>query len=118
MANVKRPVNAHKAYHAHVYFDQETVDFASKLCQDAGNKFGLRVSRVHRRPIGPHPLWSCQIVFSAKDFETFIAWLDQRRNGLSVLVHGLTGDDLKDHTDYAYWLGAEHPLNLAIFRDS
>lgn len=32
-----------------------------------------------------------------------ISWLDASRADLTVLVHALTGDDLKDHTELAYW---------------
>jgi DOPA 4,5-dioxygenase len=31
-------------------------------------------------------------------------------------VHGLTGDELADHTTHASWLGKEWPLNLEMFR--
>jgi len=109
------PVNEHKAYHAHVYFDESTVDFAAELCHEAGDKFGLRVGRVHRQPVGPHTRWSCQITFGTKSFDELIPWLDQQRNGLSVLVHALTGDDLADHTSYAYWLGDAVELDLSMF---
>jgi len=56
----RRPVNMHKAYHAHVYFDEATHAFAADLCQRAGQRFGLRVGRVHQELVGPHPRWSCQ----------------------------------------------------------
>lgn len=113
MDSPKRPVNIHKTYHAHVYFDQETVEFATELCQQAGEQFGLRVGRGHQRLVGPHTRWSCQITFSHKAFDVFIPWLDSHRAGLSILVHALTGDDLDDHTKYAYWLGDSVELNLA-----
>lgn len=115
MQDAKRPVNKHRAYHAHVYFDQQTVSFASALCEQIGEQFGLKIGRVHRQPVGPHPCWSCQIIFGCKDFDAFIPWLEEKRNGLTVFVHGLSGDDLKDHTDYAYWLGNSVALNLAMF---
>lgn len=112
MNDPKRPINIHKGYHAHVYFDQETLDFASRLCAEAGEKFGLKVGRVHQRLVGPHTRWSCQITFSHKSFDAFVPWLDEHRKGLSVLVHALTGDDLEDHTKYAYWLGDSVEINL------
>lgn len=115
MNNPPRPINIHKGYHAHVYFEQETLDFASALCKEAGEKFGLQVGRVHQRLVGPHTKWSCQIIFSHQSFAEFIPWLDENRGGLSVLVHALTGDDLADHTKYAYWLGDSVELNLAAF---
>ena len=35
---------------------------------------------------------------------------------LTVFVHGLTGDDLEDHTTHASWLGKPAKLNLEVFR--
>ncbi|MEF1254968.1 MULTISPECIES: DOPA 4,5-dioxygenase family protein [unclassified Vibrio] len=55
------------------------------------------------------------VSFTDKDFNNLIPWLDQQRNGHSILIHGVTGDDLKDHTDYADWLGDAIDLNLTIF---
>ena len=109
------PVNNHKAYHAHVYFDADTLAFATDLCQRAGEQFQLRVGRVHQRNVGPHPMWSCQITFGTRDFDAFIPWLDGQRDDLSVLVHALTGNDWDDHTKYAYWLGEPQELNLTFF---
>lgn len=115
MTDIKRPVNLHKAYHAHVYFEQETVEFASDLCAKAGELFGLKVGTVHRKAVGPHPLWSCQILFAARHFDELIPWLDENRKNLTVFVHAITGDDLADHTEYAYWLGDSVELNLSVF---
>ena len=112
MNRPKRPVNIHKAYHAHVYFDEDSVNFAAALCAEAGEKFGLKVGRVHQKLVGPHTRWSCQITFGSKSFDAFIPWLDEHRGDLSVLVHALSGDDLADHTKYAYWLGDSVEINL------
>lgn len=110
------PRNLHSAYHAHVYFDASTLAFAQALCEQAGQQLNVQVGRVHERPVGPHPCWSCQLSFTSADFDQVVPWLDARRNGLDVLVHGLTGDNLKDHTDYAYWMGNAQTLNLEMFR--
>jgi aromatic ring-cleaving dioxygenase len=115
MSEVKRPVNLHKGYHAHVYFDSETIEQASSLCVQAGELFSLKVGRIHQKPVGPHTKWSCQIAFANKHFNLLIPWLEENRHGLSVFVHGLTGDDLRDHTDYAYWLGDSVELDLSDF---
>ncbi|MBG9390306.1 DOPA 4,5-dioxygenase family protein [Caenimonas aquaedulcis] len=112
----RRPVNVHPAYHAHVYFDAPTVEQARALVSDAWHKFYVSAGRLHQKEVGPHPRWSCQIGFDAAEFDKVIPWLEANRNGLDILVHGDTGDDLKDHTDYAYWLGQEWPLKLEIFR--
>lgn len=115
MDKSKSPINVHEHYHAHLYFNQATLDFATELCLKA-EEFTLAVGRIHQKPIGPHTQWSCQIKFSSDDFEVFIPWLEENRQGLSVLVHGLMGDNLKDHTEHAYWLGDKVELNLELFR--
>ncbi|TFZ01324.1 DOPA 4,5-dioxygenase family protein [Ramlibacter rhizophilus] len=113
---MRRPVNVHAAYHAHVYFDAQTVAQARELCEEAGRRFGVQVGRVHERLVGPHPRWSCQLAFESRQFDALIPWLDAQRGGLDVFVHGLSGDELADHTTHAYWLGREWPLDLSMFR--
>jgi len=115
MSEAKRPTNSHKAYHAHVYFDEDTKIMAKKLCDASADKHGLLVGRFHEKLVGPHPRWSCQITFGSKDFDEYISWLDANRGGLTIFVHALTGDDLKDHTEFAGWLGPEVELNLEFF---
>ncbi|MFL5119452.1 MAG: DOPA 4,5-dioxygenase family protein [Microvirga sp.] len=109
----QRPVNIHGAYHAHIYFGPDTVAQARALAEEAGRLFKVSVGRVHERPVGPHPAWSVQLAFSRNEFDKLIPWLDEHRGGLDVFVHGVTGDDIADHTKYAYWLGNEWPLDLS-----
>lgn len=111
----RHPVNVHRAWHAHVYFGPETVDQARALVAQAGERFKVQVGRVHEQEVGPHPQWSVQIAFSSEVFDALIPWLDTHRGGLDILVHGLSGNDLADHTDHAYWLGREWPLKLGMF---
>ncbi|MEM8662445.1 MAG: DOPA 4,5-dioxygenase family protein [Pseudomonadota bacterium] len=118
MSVPQRPVNSHKAYHAHIYFDADTKLAARAICDASGERFGLKVGRFHEKLVGPHPRWSCQISFSAKDFEAYLGWLDASRGDLTVFVHPLTGDDLRDHTEFAYWLGDSVELKLDIFMKS
>lgn len=111
----RRPENVFPEYHAHVYFDAQTVERARALCQQAGALFGVKVGRVHEKLVGPHPRWSCQLSFERSQFDRLIPWLEAQRQGMTVFVHGLTGEDLKDHTTHATWLGEEVPLNLSMF---
>ncbi len=111
----KRPMNSYDRYHAHVYFNESSVEQATQLCQQAGELFGVQVGRVHQKQVGPHPRWSCQLSFDKTQFDELIPWLEDNRNTLTILVHGLTGHDLADHTDHAAWLGEAVPLNLSVF---
>ncbi|MES2364098.1 MAG: DOPA 4,5-dioxygenase family protein [Pseudomonadota bacterium] len=113
---IQRPENIYDRYHAHVYFGPATVAQARTLCERAGRLFGLAVGRVHEREVGPHPYWSCQLSFDSTQFDSLIPWLESERNGLDVFVHGLTGDDLADHTSHASWLGQPAELKLDMFR--
>lgn len=115
-ASPARPRNVHERYHAHVYFDAATIEQARALCRAAAERFGAVMGRVHERRVGPHPYWSCQLAFDSRQFDTLIPWLDAHRDGLTVFVHGVTGDDLADHTAHASWLGAPAALDLSVFR--
>ena len=104
-----------QGYHSHVYFDASTVEQARELCEVAAQRFDLKMGRVHERPVGPHPDWSCQLSYDASLLNEVLPWLAVYRNGLVVFTHPMTGDDLRDHRDYAIWLGDVRPLNLSIF---
>ena len=117
MTLTKRPTNDYDHYHAHVYFDETSLEQASSICHKAGSLFGLKVGRVHQKPVGPHPCWSCQIAFDKTQFDLLIPWLEENRENMTVLVHGLTGNDLEDHTEHASWLGDPVSLKLSVFGD-
>jgi aromatic ring-cleaving dioxygenase len=114
-AAIKRPRNLYAKYHAHVYFDEATLSHAEWLCRAAAERFGAAMGRVHRKLVGPHPHWSCQLAFDAAQFDALVRWLDENRGRLNILVHGLTGNDLEDHTTHASWLGEPSRLNLDVF---
>jgi DOPA 4,5-dioxygenase len=103
-------------FHAHVYFDAATLAQAQALCEQAARHFGLQMGRVHQRPVGPHPDWSCQLAFDAAIAGDVLTWLALHRAGLVVFTHPLTGDDLADHRDHAIWMGAVRPLDLSMFQ--
>jgi len=113
---IERPKNNYAKYHAHVYFDQNTLEQARSICDRAGELFGVTVGRKHQKLVGPHPYWSCQLAFDSSQFDVLIPWLDEHRQGLDILVHALTGNDLKDHTTHTSWLGEPAELNLSMFK--
>ena len=99
-------------FHAHVYFDADSVDQARELCKAARDRFGVKMGRMHERPVGPHPMWSCQLAFPPGKFGELIPWLALNRAGLIVFIHPNTGDDILDHTDHAIWMGVVKELDL------
>ncbi len=107
-----------RGFHAHVYFDASTLDQARALCEAAAERFPLKMGRVHEKPVGPHPDWSCQLAFRPEVFGALIPWLAMRRGGLVVFIHPVSDSDLVDHRDRAMWMGAVRPLDLRMLRDS
>ncbi|WP_115938263.1 DOPA 4,5-dioxygenase family protein [Aestuariispira insulae] len=104
------------AYHAHIYFDQDSREAALTLREQVAAAFpDLEIGRFHEREVGPHPKWSCQIAFPLEAFGTLIPWLMANRGSLTIFLHPLTGDDLADHRDLACWLGREETLKLEMF---
>jgi DOPA 4,5-dioxygenase len=103
-------------FHAHVYYDAATRAQALKLCEAAGEKFGIKVGRMHDNPVGPHPRGSCQLTVPKDRFAEVIPWLVLNRGALTVFTHAQTGDPLKDHTAHVIWLGPSETLELSQFR--
>ncbi|MBA1231409.1 DOPA 4,5-dioxygenase family protein [Pseudomonas viridiflava] len=110
-------MSAVQAYHAHVYFDAQTLEQARALCEAIAERFGAQMGRVHQKLVGPHPDWSCQLAFEHAQLADVMLWLALNRNGLVVFTHPLTGNDLRDHTEHAIWMGAVRPLDLSVFSD-
>ena len=112
------PTEAIHGYHAHVYFNAESQAAAQTLCEGAAAVFPLKMGRMHERPVGPHPDWSCQLAFKAALFGEVIPWLALNRGQLVVFIHPITGHDLIDHRDRAIWMGAVRPLDLSVLPES
>ena len=105
-----------EGYHAHIYYDPQTRAVAERLREAIGATFTVKLGRWHDQPVGPHPQAMYQVAFGADDFATLVPWLALNRNGLDVLVHPETGDDVTDHTDHAIWLGTRLPLDIDSLR--
>ena len=107
-------VSSITSWHAHVYFDAASRDSA-RLFRDAVTaQFGrvVELGRFHERPVGPHPRWSYQILFAPAQFAEVVSWLVLNHGALDVFVHPNTDNELRDHRDYAMWIGRSHQLDL------
>ena len=102
-------------FHAHVYFDPEQRDEAVYLRWEVGSRFRVRLGSIHDVAVGPHPKGMFQIVIANDQFGIVVPWLMLNRQGLDVLVHPETGDDVADHTRFAIWMGQDLPLELDVF---
>ena len=104
-----------RGYHAHIYFDPEKVDQARAFAETAKEKFGMPVGHFHTQPVGPHPRGSCQLSLRPEQFEKFAPWACEARGELTIFAHGLSGNELADHTRYVIWFGRSEPLDVSIF---
>lgn len=104
-----------KGFHAHLYYEPGEVEIARNFARAASEKFKLAVGRFHLEPVGPHPRGSCQLSMSPETFAEFAIWAMATRGEMTIFAHGLSGDDLDDHTRYVLWLGPSEPLNLTVF---
>ena len=103
-------------FHAHIYFDTTSRDAAARVREGLGTKFEVRLGRWHDKPVGPHPKSMYQVAFLPDQFSKVVPWLMLNREGLDILIHPETGDDVSDHTDHALWLGEKLELDIESLR--
>jgi DOPA 4,5-dioxygenase len=106
------PSPAVHGYHAHVYYDPDSLPAATALRETLGANFPVRLGRFSDAPVGPHPVSQFAVIFEPDAFQSVVPWLMLHRAGLDVLVHPLTDDMVDDHTVYALWLGSPVALKL------
>jgi aromatic ring-cleaving dioxygenase len=99
-------------YHAHVYYNADTLPIAEQLRDTLAATFAVELGRFSGEAVGPHPVPQFQVIFKKAEFQTVVPWLMLNREGLDILVHPLTDDMVDDHTGYALWLGTPIELRL------
>ena len=97
-------------YHAHVYWHNEDQRRVSLDLRKDLIGLGCPVGRIMEEPIGPHPLPMYQVNYSSTNAEQIEKLLAS--TGLDILLHEDTGDDVRDHTLGARWLGNKLKLDL------
>jgi DOPA 4,5-dioxygenase len=103
-------------YHAHIYYAPATRATAARVRDGIGQRFAARLGSWHDEAVGPHPISMYQVAFAADEFPRLVPWLMLNREGLSILVHPLSGDAYLDHARYAMWLGAPVELRLEVLK--
>lgn len=102
-------------YHAHVYYaDADSRERAAWLREQLTSRFEVVMGRWRDQPVGPHPVPMYQVAFAADQFPAIVPWLMLNRQGLTILVHPCTGDDVGDHRDRPLWMGEVLPLDIAV----
>ena len=63
-------------------------------------------------PIDEYPVGNFVTCCNTTSLHTALPWFTQNRGQLSVSVHGLTSENLLDHTARAMWIGRPYPLDF------
>lgn len=103
-------------YHFHIFFSENQLDKVNRIVQELSKLDFISIGRIWNKPIGPHPVGSCQITVSREYFFKMAEWFLHYRDGLSIFIHALSGDDYKDHTDYVLWIGQSYEVKADIFK--
>lgn len=116
-----------KYYDFHVYYyahneesDKEAKSLLNKLLndfpEDSANGSIIVKKLPDTKVIGPHAtqFWEADVL-RPEVFIKVLSWFQLNHGNLSVLIHPQTGDDVKDHTSSALWLGEKLPLLLNVF---
>ncbi len=105
-------------WHVHVYFDGASRTTADAVRADIARDLpDLQLGRMHDKPVGPHPMGSFQVLIPNDRLADATAWFALNRQGLTVLLHPNTEDDLKDHRDYPIWFGTAPKINYEMFEE-
>ena len=105
-----------RTYHFHIYYDEGEKPAAQNVVAGVCEAFSLQAGNFHDGPVGPHPTGSCQIDVGMAQFGEVMDWLAFHREGLTVFIHGNSGDVLKDHSDHTIWMGRMMVLDLDMLR--
>lgn len=113
---IKTPSPSIRAYHAHLYYqDEVSLALAKQVAERASQLFPIQVGHFHERPVGPHPVWSCQLSFAPQTFAQIVPWLMLNRQNLDVFLHPVTDNNYFDHTQGVAWLGRSYALDISVF---
>jgi DOPA 4,5-dioxygenase len=102
-------------YHAHIYWQNEAQRFEALKLRQPLQELGCQLGSMHDEPIGPHPYAMYQVNYNsniAEDVEEFLS-----KTKLDILLHEDTGDDVRDHTTGARWIGNKLTLNIEWLRN-
>lgn len=101
-------------FQGHIYFTEKNYDRALAFQVEFKRSHPqLSISELIHLPTGPHPYGMFQVSFNSEIFLELISFMQKNRNGLSVLVHPVSGNQLMDYTEHAMFLGKKVELNIA-----
>lgn len=104
-------------YHAHVYWNDQEQRAQALGMREGLAGLGCGLGRVMDQPIGPHPLPMYQVNYSSDNQAAVEGLLGSQGDGLNILLHEDTDDDIHDHTEGVRWLGEALTLDIEWLED-
>lgn len=101
-------------YHAHIYWQNEDQRREALLLRQSLQALDCSLGRIWDEPIGPHPYAMYQVNYNSSNVNLVESIL--AKTSLDILLHEDTGDDVRDHTTGARWLGNELALDIEWLR--
>ncbi|KAF0687430.1 Aste57867_20829 [Aphanomyces stellatus] len=108
VANLEGPSRAFVAVPLHHYVGNNTDVVQPRTTPTHG---------LNMKPVGPHPIGSFETWVPVESFAAAYAWFTLHRNGLHVLVHPLSVEEIIDHSDRAAWMGTPQTLDFSALQD-
>ncbi|KAI9226116.1 MAG: DOPA-like domain-containing protein [Piptocephalis tieghemiana] len=116
--------NELKEFHFHLYFNHHNREeslFASRLRERIielkdEEYFHAHPAPLHMKPVGPHPTGNLEVWTPKEEYSRVYDFVTSNRGNLSVLIHPISSQQRRDHSDRAVWLGRPLNLNFAYIR--
>lgn len=105
------------AWHSHIYFSEETRHIAERLNEELQDRFKIWDYRWLDQANGLHPSPMFRFALLKEDFERYVYWILEARQGLSVLLHAITENVYIDHSYLTLWFGKQLDLGLERMRE-
>lgn len=102
-------------YHAHIYWQNESQRSEALKLRPLFSDLGCSLGTIWDKEIGPHPFPMYQVNYNS-DIQESVEELFSTVK-LDILLHEDTGDDLRDHTEGARWIGHKLKLDLEWLED-
>src|SRR5262249_13653063 len=106
-----------EGYHIHIYHnDGKSFLSARETAESIQDLFEGDVRGVSSiGAVGPHLTPNFGVYIKPEAYGRVVQWLQANSDGLSILIHPETGDDVKDHLKSSMWLGTQLGYNDKFF---
>lgn len=105
-----------QTYHGHIYFSENEIELAAIVRENLAKAIPqlTYIGKLIPKQIGPHTKPMFEIHIPSSEINEATRMIDEKRQGLSVLIHPVQENEMEAHTVFTKWLGEELPLDLNI----